>query len=148
MTDGRKTHVERTAEFLDRLRAWVEPREDVRALVIVGSVARGDARPDSDLDLVLLANYPKRYLDSVDWVSDFGAAERVELESYGKVTSVRAAYPNGLEVEYAIAAADWASEPFDTGTAEVARNGIVVLLDRDGNATRLAEALGPPNPRL
>src|SRR5262249_46450194 len=92
--------------------------------------------------------HPKRYLETVNWVADSGATERIELEAYGKVTSVRAAYRNGLEVEYAIAAADWASEPFDAGTGEVARDGIVVLLDRDGHATRLAEALGPPNPRL
>jgi predicted nucleotidyltransferase len=138
----------RTADFLERLRAWIEPRDDVRALMIVGSVARGDARPDSDVDVVLLTTHPARYLESVDWVSEFGAAQRVEQENYGKVTSVRAAYGDGLEVEFAVAAADWASAPFDSGTEAVARNGIVVLLDRDGHATALAAAFGPSNPRL
>jgi predicted nucleotidyltransferase len=134
--------VERTARFLEQLRAWTEPREDVRALIVVGSVARGDARPDSDVDVVLLTTHPARYLENVQWVSDFGAAPRVELEYYGKVTSVRAAYGDGLEVEFAIAAADWASAPLDAGTEAVARDGIVVLLDRDGAATALAGALG------
>ena len=129
------------AAFLDRLRTWAEPRDDVRALVVVGSVARGDARPDSDVDVVLLTARPAQYLDGVAWVSEFGATERVELERYGKVTSVRAAYRFGLEVEFGVAGADWASTPFDPGTEEVARNGIVVLFDRDGHATALAEAV-------
>lgn len=146
MTHEPKTlHVERTAGFLEHVRAWVEPREDVRALVVVGSVARGDARPGSDVDIVLLTNHPGRYLVNVDWISDFGAAHRVELEVYGKVTSVRVVYDDGLEVEFAIAAADWASTPLDPGTEAVARDGIVVLLDRDGDATALANVCGPSN---
>lgn len=133
-------HVARTARFLEHLQAWIEPREDVRALVVVGSVARGNARPDSDVDVVVLTTRPARYLENVEWVSEFGVAQRVELEHYGKVTSVRTAYGGGLEVEFAIAAADWASTPLDPGTEAVARDGIVVLLDRDGDATALVDA--------
>jgi predicted nucleotidyltransferase len=140
-------HVQKTASFLERLHAWSEVREDVRAVVVVGSVARGDARTDSDVDVVLLTNRPARYLEDVGWISDFGPARRVELEHYGKVTSVRAVYGNDLEVEFAIAAADWASTPLDPGTEAVARNGIVILFDRDGDATALAGAFGPSNSR-
>ena len=140
MADGLSTHLEKTARFLDRLRRWVEPRHDLRALLVVGSAARGDAGAESDVDVVLLATQPGRYVENVDWVSELGVPESVAPEVYGNVTSVRAAYDNGLEVEYAIAAADWASEPFDAGTLEVARNGMVILLDRDGHAARLAAA--------
>jgi Nucleotidyltransferase domain len=35
---------------------------DVRAVCLVGSVARGDARPDSDLDLVVVSDRPVREL--------------------------------------------------------------------------------------
>jgi deazaflavin-dependent oxidoreductase (nitroreductase family) len=57
------------------------------------------------------------------------------------VTSVRALYADGLEVEFGIAPADWASEPCDAGTEQVARGGFVVLLDRDGHATSLAATM-------
>ena len=147
MTDQHKaSHLERTSDFLERLRGWVEPRQDVRALVIVGSVARGDARPDSDVDVVLLTTSPAHYLERTDWVSAFGAAQAGELEDYGNVTSVRAFYSDGLEVEFAIAPVDWASAPFDSGSEDVARHGILVLLDRDGHATALAAAMtsNPP----
>lgn len=141
-------HAERTTGFLRYLRAWIEPREDVRALMVVGSVAREDAGPGSDVDVVLLTNHPARYLENVEWVSDLGAVQRVGLECYGKVTSVRAEYCDGLEVEFAIAAADWVSTPVDPGTEAVARDGIVVLLDRDGDATALADAFGSSNKPL
>jgi diadenosine tetraphosphate (Ap4A) HIT family hydrolase len=133
--------------FLERLRTWVEPRDDVRALVVVGSVARGDDRPDSDVDVVLLTTDPGRYLERTGWVAEFGPSETVEIEDYGRVTSVRACYADGLEVEFAIAPDDWASPPVDPGTHGVVRRGIAVLLDRDEYATALAAAAGGPAPR-
>jgi predicted nucleotidyltransferase len=66
---------EQPQQLLARLRAWTEAREDVRALILVGSVARGDARPDSDIDILLLAMHPAAYLESVDWVSEFGEVQ-------------------------------------------------------------------------
>ena len=138
--------IEQTQELLVRLRTWGEAREDVRALLLVGSVARDNVRPDSDIDIILMTTHPAAYLESVDWVAEFGAVRQVALEHYGKVTSVRTHYGNGLEVEFTIAGADWASTPLDSGTAEVARNGIVVLLDRDGHATDLADGCKSKDP--
>jgi len=62
---GRKSkapYLVRAEEFLGRLRLWAGEKDDVRALIVVGSFARGDARPDSDLDVVLLASHASRYL--------------------------------------------------------------------------------------
>jgi predicted nucleotidyltransferase len=144
MTNQANTpHAQKTAALLERLRTWVEPRDDVRALMVVGSVARGEARPDSDVDVVLLTTHPARYLDNLGWSSDLGAVQRVELEYYGAVTSIRAEYRDGLEAEFAIAASDWAATAVDPGTEAVAPGGIAVLLDRDGDATALASAFGP-----
>jgi predicted nucleotidyltransferase len=120
----------------------------VRAIVVVGSVARGDARPDSDIDVVLLTSDPARYLEDSRWISDFGSVHRVEFEDYGKVTSVRVVYGRDLEVEFGIAAADWAVTPLDPGTEAVARNGIITLMDRDGDATALADRLGSSSASL
>src|SRR5512145_2311064 len=107
------SHAARNADFLRRLQAWAERREDVRALVIVGSVARGDARPDSDVDVVLLTTDPPAYLARTDWMAAFGEQGVVGRENYGRVTSLRTFYADGVEVEFAIAPADWAAAPFD-----------------------------------
>ena len=69
------------------------------ALALVGSHARGDAKADSDVDLLLLLRDPEAYLDDRAWVSEFGAPDSVTMESWGKVTSLRVFYADGLEVE-------------------------------------------------
>ena len=134
------SHTGRARTFLAKLQTWANERDDVRALLLVGSFARGEARPDSDVDIVLLTDRQCAYLDDTNWVSVFGQVDRVEVEPYGRVTSVRAFYPEGLEVEFAVAPADWATRPLDPGTEAVVRGGIVVLLDRDGDAQDLAGA--------
>jgi predicted nucleotidyltransferase len=141
-------HLARAEEFLGRLLFWAGERDDVRALVVVGSFARGNARPDSDLDVILLVRDASRYLQDATWVSTFGEVQAIGIEAYGRVTSIRVLYHDGLDLELGIAPADWASGPFDPGTEEVARGGIVIYLDRDGHATTLATALGSPNPAL
>ncbi|PWU17193.1 MAG: hypothetical protein C5B48_16295 [Candidatus Rokuibacteriota bacterium] len=135
----------RVAEkFLERLRRWADAREEIRAVVVVGSFARGEARPDSDVDVVLLASEPSVYISDTTWVSTFGSAKAISCERYGRVTAVRVFYGGGLEVEFGIAPADWASAPVDPGTEEVSRHRILVLLDRDGDVTALRSgATGP-----
>ncbi len=49
-----------------RLRAFFEAREDLAAVYLFGSVARGEARPKSDVDIALLfAHDPPRTLESL-----------------------------------------------------------------------------------
>jgi GNAT superfamily N-acetyltransferase len=135
---GAGGHVERAARFLDRLRRWAADEVDVRALLLVGSFARGEARPDSDVDVVLLSRDPERFREETGWLAVFGEVKSVTREEYGRVTSHRVRYDGGLEVEFAIADAGWASVPLDPGTEAVARGGIAVLWDRDGHAAALA----------
>jgi hypothetical protein len=47
------------------------------------------------------------------------------------VTSVRAWYVDGTEVEFGLATVEWATSP-DQGTRRVVKDGLRVLLDRDG----------------
>lgn len=127
--------------LIDHVRSWASTREDIRALLLVGSFARGDARPDSDLDIVLITSNEDGYLDDTQWVSTFGSVRSIQREEYPPTTSVRVAYEGGIEVEFGIAPRTWASPPFDAGTKRVASNGIRVLLDREGQATQLADAV-------
>ena len=51
-------------ELLERFLAWVEPRPDIRAVVVIGSQARAERPPDawSDLDLLVVSLDPQFYL--------------------------------------------------------------------------------------
>ena len=119
--------------FLDELAAWAAQRGDVVGVALVGSYARGTAGPDSDVDVVILAEDPERLLSDATWVGRFGEAGEPEREDYGVVQSLRVTYGDGLEVEFGITSPKWAdTETLDRGTREVVEGGCRVVFDRDG----------------
>lgn len=126
-------------ELVKAVTSWAENRIDIVSIALVGSHARGNARADSDVDLVIQCARPARYLEDLSWVSEFGVGEDVSVEDYGLVQSVRVFYARGPEVEYGITSSEWVTLPLDEGTITVLRNGVLVLLDRDGALTRAVE---------
>jgi predicted nucleotidyltransferase len=123
-------NVEHTRDFLDVFVPWASDQPDVQGLALVGSYARGAAREDSDIDLVILTDQPQKYLDDIQWVERFGTVEKHQTEDYGKLTSLRVWYQNGVEVEYGLTTPDWAATPLDAGTREVILGGMIVLFER------------------
>lgn len=65
----------RSTELLCAVGAWAADRADLRAVALVGSWARGNLHADSDVDLVLLAETPRVYVDDAEWARRFGAVE-------------------------------------------------------------------------
>jgi len=122
--------IEDVREFLASFVQWASVREDVQAIALVGSYARDEARDDSDIDFVILTSQPEKYLEDPKWVEHFGQVEKYQIEDYGKLTSVRVWYQNGMEVEYGFATPDWAATPLDAGTERVIRDGMVVLFEQ------------------
>lgn len=49
-------------EFLEMIRIGGSKAEDISAVVLVGSHARGESRSDSDIDLVIIAESPGKFL--------------------------------------------------------------------------------------
>ena len=122
----------RISRLLDEATAWASERPDVVGLALVGSHARGTARSDSDVDLILLCTDPNSMLDHRDWPARFGKVRDVEFEDYGALRSLRAFYQDGLEVEFGLAAPAWARVPLDSGTQQVIAGGIRILYDPGG----------------
>ncbi len=54
---------ERISSFLTQVSDWAARQPDILALALVGSHARGAATETSDVDLVILAQDPSRYLE-------------------------------------------------------------------------------------
>src|SRR5215213_1682243 len=90
--------VEHICEFLDTFVAWAS----VQAMALVGSYARGAAKDDSDIDLVILMDRPQTYLENVKWAERFGGIEKHQREDYGKLISLRIWYQAGEKVEYSV----------------------------------------------
>ncbi|HVP93125.1 MAG TPA: aminoglycoside 6-adenylyltransferase [Acidobacteriota bacterium] len=75
MTNKTASEIEKLyGELIERFRRWAEPRSDIRAAILVGSGARVDHLADewSDLDIIVIATDPERYLSTSDWINNFG----------------------------------------------------------------------------
>ena len=117
-------------DFIDTVVSWASVQADIQGIALVGSYARGTARDDSDIDLVILTDQPEKYLESVKWTERFGAIENYQTEDYGMLTSLRVWHLGGYEVEYGITTSAWAALPLDPGTQEVISAGMIVLFER------------------
>ncbi|MCB1220087.1 MAG: nucleotidyltransferase domain-containing protein [Planctomycetales bacterium] len=126
---------------LDRVLQVLRLDLNVRAIAIVGSHARGEARPDSDVDLVILCIEPQALLQAREWIFVAGETSHISREEYGQLVSLRAHYESGFEVEFGIASVSWAGLPVDPGSASVARNGMKVIYDPDDILHSMLESI-------
>ena len=126
--------------FLDHFKIWAENQDNIVGIVLVGSYARGTAREDSDVDLVILAKDPTIYLKNIDWILTFGDIneEKTEDEDWGILQTKRVFYKNGLEVEYGITSPEWA---VDDGAKEVMQDGAKLLLDKSGSLQKIINSI-------
>lgn len=127
--------------LLDAVAAWARGVAAVRGVALVGSHARGAARPDSDVDLVILARRTGPLVRDRSWLGAFGEVASVTEEDWGRVTSLRVVYDDGIEVEFGLTDPGWVDVPIDEGTRRVATDGIRVLYDPDGSFAQLLLAL-------
>jgi len=86
--------------------AWAKEQADIRAAVVIGSRARRDRPADrwSDLDVVMLAADPRRYLDDTDWLHRFGVpcVTFVEPTATGNGEERRVLFEGGLDVDFSV----------------------------------------------
>ena len=139
----------RTRLLLEGVRAWAADRPDVVAVALVGSWARGAARPDSDIDLVIVTHDVAGFFAFPGWLVHFGEpTDRIE-ETYGVLRALRVWYTDGPEVEFGVVPPAWcATDPVDPGTARVVLDGLVAFHDPDGLLARLVAAVAPPSTPL
>lgn len=99
---------------------------------------------DSDLDLVVLALQPDRYVGDARWlpVALGQDADLVRTRTWGPLTEQRVRVASKLEVELGFAAPSWAAtDPVDPGTARVVVDGCQPLVDRAELLARLIAAV-------
>jgi hypothetical protein len=117
-------------ELLAEIVEWTQKRDDLLAVALVGSQARGEAKTDSDIDILLLFDNPEIYLENYKWISLFGGVTSSSIENWGKVVSIRVFYFNGLEVEFGLTDGSWGADPNDAGDKQVINDGIIILHEK------------------
>ncbi len=128
---------------------WAATDERIVAVALVGSYARGQARPDSDVDLVALTSDPDSFRLETDWVGAI-AWDKADLQvtgwedkDYGLIWSRHIGLSNGLTVEVGFGPPEWAAiAPADEGTRRVVEDGYSILLDPSGLLNRLVRYVG------
>jgi len=132
--------------FLIALAEWAAQEPGMLAVAVVGSHARGAARADSDVDLVLLVSDPDRYFLSADWIKRFGGICSFRDEYWGRVRFRRVHYASGLDVEFGFTDAIWTTtNPIDPGTRSVVAGGFLRVYDPQSVLRLLADAVQPAN---
>ncbi|KAA2266617.1 nucleotidyltransferase domain-containing protein [Solihabitans fulvus] len=125
---GRRREVE---ELLQRVAQWAEKRKDVVGVLLVGSWARQAAREDSDVDLLLLTEEPRRY-DAASLAEELSLGAFVVNRTWGPVTEWRFVTGSGLEIEVCVGTPSWAdTSPVDPGTRRVVCDGVRPVYDRN-----------------
>ncbi|QYN32379.1 nucleotidyltransferase domain-containing protein [Pseudonocardia sp. DSM 110487] len=137
---------ERAAEIedvIERITRWAAARKDVLGLLLVGSCARNAARPDSDIDLVLLTDEITRYADNT-WADELNLGKPTRVRPWGPITERRFRTNTGLEVEINISSLEWANAaPVDPGTRQVVTDGARILYDPGDTLITLLRACRP-----
>jgi len=128
-------------KYIEEVTEWASSYEAVIALALVGSHARNEARPDSDIDFVLICRNISNLLTELSWIEKFGQVKSHGLENWGIVTSIRVVYGDGQEVEFGLAPESWAGIPIDAGTQSVVSDGMIILLDKHRLLNRLKSAV-------
>ncbi len=117
------------------LAVWAAGRSDVRGLAVFGSYARGDAGPESDVDIKVLTDDPDRFRAGHDWLREIAfesGIATVTAVDKGDWLQVVARLEDGLEMEFSISAPDWAgTDPVSPGAAFVLSKGLKPLYDPD-----------------
>jgi len=132
-----------TAHLINRVTRCPASCDDITGLLLVGSYARNTARPDSDIDLVVLTTEPSRY-SSTTWADDLDLGTPTGTQPRGPLTEQRFITGSGLETEINIGPPNWAdTNPIDPGTYRVITDGAHVLHDPNGALARLQHACQP-----
>jgi aminoglycoside 6-adenylyltransferase len=130
-----------------RISAWAAAQPPVRAVLSVGSRARGDADRWSDLDIIILTSDRNIYASSPVWLGEFGEI----LVTYAEPTDLGdpewyAVYQGGIKLDAVLIqvddpSLDLASLMQPLPYQGVFGRGINVLFDRSGEARTI-----PPQP--
>ena len=134
---------EQADSLVEGITHWARLEPSIRALALAGSWARGAAQPESDLDVLVLADPIEPWVQSDQWLRELAAMlgfriDVVDLERWGVALSWRAWLAADVELELTFARPEWAAvDPIDEGSRRVVQDGLRVMVDKDGRLKRL-----------
>lgn len=68
--------------FFQNMILQIKKRINLKSVILFGSRARGDAKSNSDYDLVIIADFQEKYLARSDWILEFVPFVSIDLFCY------------------------------------------------------------------
>ena len=131
--------------LLDKVLDWAKGEDPIRAVVITGSLARGDGSSDeySDLDVQIITRDIQAYSADDSWLDALGEVWlRFPLNEDRPYRLVW--FAGGSKVDFQFIAVDQVRAELASGAmSDEYRRGYIVALDKDGLFRQL-----PPSPRI
>ena len=113
------------------LAAWAQANNDVEAVAVVGSWARGTAGMASDVDIVILTDRFEQLADDLTWFTRLrSGSQLIRAKAWGPLLERRFRLRAGMHVELGLVPPSWAELPLDPGTRRVLTDGHEVIFDR------------------
>ena len=142
---GHHLEVER---LLADMAGWGESRNDIEAIGLVGSYARGQAHVTSDVDIVILTPAFADLAADTSWFRRLRAnSHLVRSATWGPLLERRHRMASGLLVELGLVAPTWAELPLDPGTRRVLGDGHRIVHDPHSLLARAREWLSENSPQ-
>jgi predicted nucleotidyltransferase len=123
--------MKKAEKYIEEVRQWAYADDRISGLALVGSHARQQSRPDSDIDFVIISDDAAQLKKDISWLNQFGTVKSQTKEKWGSVTAIRVFYTDGQEIEFGLASKSWAGITVDAGTERVVKDGMVILKDPD-----------------
>jgi hypothetical protein len=128
-------------DFKKRLTRWAREHNGIVGAGVVGSYARGQQTPESDVDAVILCENPNEFVGERSWLMLFGETNEAITEHWGAVQTIRVFFRTGLEAEFNFCTISWANIPVDPGTYRAVADGFEILYDATGQLAELKQAV-------
>lgn len=117
-----KERIEEVSKFFSR-------QKDIRAMILIGSYAKGEERSDSDVDFIILAKDRNKWLSNTNWTKLLGTVVSITQEDYEEVKAIRTYYEDNVELEFGFIEESWLKKPLADTTKEAIEGGYKVLYD-------------------
>ena len=137
-------HLAGLGEVGARFLRWAEHDPGVRAILLLGSQARGDSDEWSDLDFTVVVVDKTRYISDVNWLDNCGTVlvSHTERTDVGGHIERRVVFEDGTDASFCLVGREWlecATREQDTLT--LLGKGARILLDKDGGLLEVLAAV-------
>ena len=128
-------HPDKLNKILSLIVDYAESNDEILAIGLCGSWARGIAGPDSDIDLSIIVKdksvfKTKNWLNDIDFKKVQDELDFYKDKVYGNVWSRHVFMKSKTEIEFSFADKSWANtECIDPGTMKVVSDGYIIIYD-------------------